>query len=62
MIQLSTEDLKAQFAEVKSEWEYEHEGREFPLIIDITERELSSTEFDEYLAEIEVSTHLSEWA
>ena len=59
MRDLSTEDLRVQYEEIKGDWEFRHEGREFPLVIDITEQVLSSTAFDENLSEIEIATHLS---
>lgn len=53
MYTIDREDIESYYQERREEWEFDHPGLTFPLVLDAK----GSTE--EVLAEIDLSTHLS---
>jgi len=53
MYTIDREDIESYYRERRDDWEYEHPGMSFPMVLDAK----GST--DEVLAEIEISTHLT---
>jgi len=57
-MQVTEDDLRSYYEDVRDAWEFEHEGMVFPLRLDFP-RSLESELMGEVLHEIEVSRHLS---
>ncbi len=57
MPELTTEELRNHYEQIKSDWEYDHQDYRFPLILDTDRHTLSENEIDNLLAEMETATH-----
>jgi len=57
MPELTNEELRNHFEQIKSDWEFAHPDFQFPLILDTDRHTLSERDVDDLLAEMEIATH-----